>query len=147
MFDTRLTSKLQERGIFMPKLEEILLEALAMEGALGVALGDWRSGACLGLKSAGDPDFPERDLPLAIAGNAEVVRAKLKVAEALNERIQELVFTSQKQYHLIRLANSRGLFIFLALDKQKGNLALARIKLAQLAEQVGQLPLTNPRLI
>ena len=131
----------------MPKLEEILLEALAMEGALGVALGDWRSGACLGLKSAGNPDFPERDLPLAIAGNAEVVRAKLKVAEALNERIQELVFTSQKRYHLIRLANSRGLFIFLALDQQKGNLALARIKLAQLAEQVGQLPLTNPRLI
>jgi len=147
MFDTRLASKLQERGIFMPKLEEILLEALAMEGALGVALGDWRSGACLGLKSAGDPDFPERDLPLAIAGNAEVVRAKLKVAEALNERIQELVFTSQKRYHLIRLANSPGLFIFLALDQQKGNLALARIKLAQLAEQVGQLPLTNPRLI
>jgi len=131
----------------MPKLEEILLEALAMEGALGVALGDWRSGACLGLKSAGDPDFPERDLRLAIAGNAEVVRAKLKVAEALNARIQELVFTSQKQYHLIRLANSRGLFIFLALDQQKGNLALARIKLAQLAEQVGQLPLKNPRLI
>jgi predicted regulator of Ras-like GTPase activity (Roadblock/LC7/MglB family) len=131
----------------MATLEEIFLEALAIGGALGVALGDWRSGACLGAKSADASAFPERDLSLAIAGNSEVLRSKLRVAEALNQRLQEIIIVSQEQYHLIRLVNSRGLFIYLALDLEKANLALARIKLEQLAEQLGQLPLKTSRII
>ncbi len=131
----------------MPTLEEILQEALAIGGALGVAVGDWRSGACLGAKSADASVFPERDLSLAIAGNSEVLRSKLKVAEALNQRLHEIIIVCRDQYHLIRLVNnSRGLFIYLALDVEKGNLALARIKLEQLAEQLGQLPLKLPRI-
>mgnify|MGYP001118311499 FL=1 len=130
----------------MPTLEEIFLEALAIGGALGVAVGDWRSGACLGAKS-GDPSaFPERELQLAIAGNSEVLRSKLKVAEALRQRLQQIVVVCQEQYHLTHLVNSRGLFIYLVLDLEKGNLALARIKLEQLAEQLGQLPLKTTRI-
>jgi hypothetical protein len=131
----------------MATLEEIFLEALAIGGALGVALGDWRSGACLGAKSADASAFPERDLSLAIAGNSEVLRSKLRVTEALNQRLQEIIIVSQEQYHLIRLVNSRGLFIYLALDLEKANLALARIKLEQLAGQLGQLPLKTSGII
>ena len=130
----------------MPTLEEILLEALAIGGALGVALGDWRSGVCLGAKSGNPSAFPERELQLAITGNSEVLRSKLKVAEALRQRLHEIVIVCQEQYHLIRLVNSRGLFIYLALDLEKANLALARIKLEQLAEQLGQLPLKTTRI-
>ncbi|MFS8879718.1 hypothetical protein [Synechococcus sp. H55.11] len=129
----------------MPTLEKILLEALTFGGALGVAVGDWRSGTCLGAKSADVSALPERDLSLAIAGNSEVLRAKLKVAEALAQRLKEIIVVCQEQYHLIWLVNSHGLFIYLVLDLENGNLALARIKLEQLAEQLRQLPLKTAR--
>lgn len=72
------------------------------------------------------------NLDLAAAGNTEVVRAKIKtMKEALGLRkgIEDILITLGDQYHLIRLVpNNVGLFLYLVLDKAKGNLALARYK-------------------
>ena len=109
-------------------IETALKEAMNIEGALGVALVDWDSGMPLGTLGGGT----YLDLELAAAGNTEVVRAKMRTMASLNlnDTIEDILITLGKQYHLIRLmtdANgAQNLFLYLALDRSKANLALAR---------------------
>jgi hypothetical protein len=109
-------------------IETALKEAMSIEGAVGVALVDWESGMPLGTLGGGK----YLDLELAAAGNTEVVRAKMRTMQSLNlnDAIEDILITLSKQYHLIRLlANADGghsLFLYLALDRSKANLALAR---------------------
>lgn len=117
------------------KLDESLTKALGIDGALGVGLGDWKSGMCLGFKGTNSSAFPEANLELAIAGNTEVIRAKMRAIESLNlgEAIEEILILLGSQYHLIRLTDSiKGLFFYLVLDREKSNLALARMQLNQI---------------
>lgn len=110
-------------------LNQSLDAAMAIEGALAVSLVDYRSGMSLGARGSG------LNLDLAAAGNSEVVRAKLRTAESLGIRgsIEDILITLTQQYHLIRLMpGNPGLFLYLVLDKQRGNLALARYKLTEI---------------
>lgn len=123
----------------MQKLQDSLVKALSIDGALGVALGDWKTGMGLGYKGTNSPAFPEAKLELAIAGNTEVIRAKMRVAESLKftDRIEEILIILETQYHLMYMLKSiSGLFFYLALDREKGNLALARIKLSQIESEL-----------
>jgi hypothetical protein len=123
----------------MQKLQDSLVKALSIDGALGVALGDWKTGMCLGYKGTNSPAFPEANLELAVAGNTEVIRAKMRVAESLKftDRIEEILIILETQYHLMRMLKTiNGLFFYLALDREKGNLALARIKLSQIESEL-----------
>jgi len=121
------------------KIPESLDTALEIDGALGIALGDWKSGMCLGFKGTDTPAFPEANLEMAVATTTEVIRAKMRVLEAVGvkEDIEEILIVLKTQYHLVRLVKSvRGLFFYLAIDRDKGNLALARMKLDQVAKQL-----------
>ncbi|OUC14002.1 MAG: hypothetical protein B0A82_14565 [Alkalinema sp. CACIAM 70d] len=123
----------------MSNVRATLQAALTVEGSLGAALGDWKTGMCLGLAGTDTPAFPLNKLELAVAGNTEVIRAKLRVAQSLqlNDRIEDILITLTSQYHLIRLTQAvEGLFFYLVLDREKGNLALARFKLAQLEKNL-----------
>jgi hypothetical protein len=123
----------------MGNVREMLQEAMDLDGALGVALGDWKTGMCLGTAGSDTAVFPLANLELAVAGNTEVVRAKMRVAQSLqfSDRIEDILITLTTQYHLMRLIQViDGLFFYLALDSEKGNLALARLKLMQLEKQL-----------
>jgi hypothetical protein len=112
----------------MMNIDTALKEAMSIAGAIGVALVDYDSGMSLGTSGGGD----WLDLEVAAAGNTEVVRAKLRVMAslALNDNIEDILITLHRQYHLIRLLNSVGsrnsLFLYLVLDRERANLALAR---------------------
>lgn len=123
----------------MSNIKDCLQEALQLEGALGAALGDWKSGMCLGSIGTDNPVFPLERLELAIAGNTEVVRAKIRAMQSvkINSRIEEISMTLLNQYHLIRLTQSvEGLFFYVVLDREKANLALARFKLVQIEQKL-----------
>lgn len=110
-------------------LKQSMQQAMTIEGAVAVALVDHRSGMTLAQAGSGI------NLEVAAPGNSEVVRAKLRTIEALGLRnsIEDILITLQHQYHLIRLIpSSPGLFLYLALDRERGNLALARYKLTEI---------------
>jgi hypothetical protein len=98
---------------------------LSIDGGMCCALVDANSGMMLGQAGTGV------DLELAAAGNTEVVRAKLKTMNSLkiNDKIEDILITLGKQYHIIRpVADKPGLFFYVVLDKARANLALARRK-------------------
>ena len=119
-------------------VETALKEAMTVDGALGVSLVDWESGMSLGASGGGK----YLDLDVAAAGNTEVIRAKMRTVEALrlDDTIEDILITLTKQYHLIRLLkNSRseqGLFLYLVLDRDRANLALARHNLRRIEADI-----------
>ena len=109
----------------MASIQESLSQLMTIDDAQCAAVVDSGSGMLLGSIGSGV------DLELAAAGNTEVVRAKLKTMKSLNlnDRIDDILITLGKAYHIIRpLQKHEGLFVYLVLDKAKSNLALARRK-------------------
>jgi hypothetical protein len=111
----------------MADMDTALKELMQIDGAIGVALVDQTSGMTLGMAGGGK----DVDLTVAAAGNTDVVRAKLRAMEMLNlpDKIEDILITLDTQYHMIRPLTSRsgtGLFLYIALRKDRANLALAR---------------------
>jgi hypothetical protein len=120
-------------ALSVANLDVTLKDAMAIEGVIGAALVDYTSGMTLGVVG-GSADL---DVTVAAAGNTDVVRAKLRTIEMLKlpDNLEDILITLDTQYHLIRLLNSRvgqGLFLYLALAKNRANLAMARHQLRQL---------------
>ncbi|MBO8187748.1 hypothetical protein [Streptomyces spirodelae] len=118
----------------MSNTDASLKEAMStIDGTIGVALVDYTSGMALGTLGGGK-DF---DLEVAAAGNTDVVRAKLRTMEllGLKDEIEDILITLGRQYHLIRLLRAKsgnGLFLYIALDAAKANLAMARHQLRRI---------------
>ncbi len=118
-------------------MDTALKEAMGTDGAIGAALVDYTSGMALGTLGSSK----ELDLTVAAAGNTEVVRAKVRTMEMLkmNDTIEDILITLGRQYHLIRPLTGRsgsGLFFYLALDKARANLALARHQLRAICDDL-----------
>jgi len=106
-------------------IQQSLETILTLDGALCAALVDSNSGMILGESGSGV------DIEVAAAGNTEVVRSKVKTMAALglNDRIEDILITLGKQYHIIRPCQRHdGVFLYVVLDKQRSNLAMARRK-------------------
>lgn len=108
-------------------MAKVNLEPLrALDGYVAAALVDGDSGMLLAADGSGV------NLELAAAGNAEILKAKRKVANALklNDTIEDILISLTKQYHLLRpLESNQKLFLYVVLDRAKSNLAMARHEL------------------
>ncbi len=106
---------------------------MQLPGAIGAAIVDLDSGMSLGQAGGGT-----LNLDVAAAGNTEVVRAKMRTMGdlGLNDEIEDILITLGTQYHIIRPLKgkgSAGLFVYVALEKTKANLALSRHKINDIA--------------
>ncbi|MER6809823.1 hypothetical protein ACQPZ8_02525 [Actinomadura nitritigenes] len=121
----------------MSNLDLSLKEMMTIDGAIGAAVVDFNSGMALGHLGSSKA----LDLNVAAAGNTEVVRAKLRTIEQLGikEEIEDILISLSAQYHLIRPVTGRkgkGLFLYMALDRGRANLALARHRLRDIEENL-----------
>ncbi len=114
-----------------------LAQIMQIEGALGTALVDYSSGEMLDSRSIdGAPDMAQ-----AAAGESAVIRTKIASLVQLDsdDDVEEVFTTLGTQYHLTRMVReieTPGLFLYLILDRQLANLAMARHKLALAARQL-----------
>ena len=109
----------------MSTISKSLEEIMTLDGAVAAALVDWESGLTLGT-IGGNSGF---DIELAASGNTGVVKSKMRVMRELGipGAIEDILITLESQYHLIRpLARNPSLFLYVAIDKSRGNLGLAR---------------------
>ncbi|MEU8359380.1 hypothetical protein AB0C27_25525 [Nonomuraea sp. NPDC048882] len=121
----------------MAGIDVSLKEMMSIDGTIGAAIVDHGSGMALGTLG-GSKDL---DLQIAAAGNTEVVKAKLRTMDSLGlkESIEDILISLSTQYHIIRPITGRGgkgLFLYLALDRSRANLALARHQLRGIEEKL-----------
>jgi len=119
----------------MANVKESLEKIMQVEGAIGACVVDSSSGMMLGSAGGG----AGLNIEVAAAGNTEVVRAKRKTMKSLglNDTIEDILITLQKQYHIIRLSHENdALFVYFVLDKSRANLAMARLQLADAEKQM-----------
>jgi CheY-like chemotaxis protein len=119
----------------MANINKTLEEAMKIDGAIGAAIADWDSGMCLGMAGGGS----RLNIEVAAAGNCQVVKAKMATMAELGIKgaIQDILITLDDQIHLIRpLKRGENMFMYVAIDKAKGNLALARHRLTKLESEL-----------
>jgi hypothetical protein len=127
-----ITANTREIGEkLMANINKTIEEAMKIDGAIGVALADYESGLCLGSGGGGS----RLNIEVAAAGNCQVVKAKMNTMQELGIRgaIHDILITLEDQIHLVRpLRKYENLFIYLAIDKVKGNLGMARHRLQKI---------------
>jgi len=112
--------------------QDLLEEALTIDGALGVALVHATSGMAVG-HAGGSHAL---DMDAAAAGAAEVARGALGTLKR-DDTIQDIMITLGKQYYVIRfLRPGSDVFLCLVLDRERASLGMARHRLAQIARRM-----------
>ncbi|MFC9506211.1 hypothetical protein [Streptomyces sp. NPDC057002] len=132
----------------MPGIDECLLEAMKLPGARGAAVVDWTSGLALG--TAGES--PGGDHEVAAAEAAELARIAAEYQSFApadgsdwsdrsgdDTPVEDLIVSNRDSYHLLQFVRTTfdsSVFLHLWLGRSEGNLALARIRLHDLARQL-----------
>ncbi|GGK20692.1 hypothetical protein GCM10010124_11540 [Pilimelia terevasa] len=118
----------------MPGVDAYLDHAMAIPGAIGAGIVDYGTGTPLGTTGG----TPEDDRALA-AGAARVMAAVTRggpfSSATPDDDLEDLIITSQSGYHLIRRIPTEfdaRLVLYLWLDRERGNLAVARRSLQEL---------------
>ncbi|MDX3387055.1 hypothetical protein PV682_37275 [Streptomyces niveiscabiei] len=124
----------------MPGIDECLLEAMRLPGARGAALVDWTSGLALGCVG----EFPGGDAEAAATEAAELARLAAEQRVFAPESgegdddpsVEDLIISNRDSYHLLRFVRTdfdSSVFLHVWLGRRDGNLALARIRLEEMA--------------
>ncbi|GAA3824914.1 hypothetical protein ACFS5L_41665 [Streptomyces phyllanthi] len=126
----------------MPGIDECLVEAMRLPGALGAAVVDWTSGLALGTVG----DAPGGDHETTAAEAAELARLAAEHRAFAPEEgsdwnaedppVEDLIVSNRDTYHVLRFVRTTfdsSVFLHLWLARTDGNLALARIRLGEMA--------------
>jgi predicted regulator of Ras-like GTPase activity (Roadblock/LC7/MglB family) len=120
----------------VPGVDHCLQEAMAIPGAIGASIVDYTTGFPVASTGAA----PNADHEAAAAGTADVVQAaqsrSLFVSAVPHDLLEDLIITTAGGYHLLRLVQTdfdSRLVLYVWLDRVRGNLAVARRRMENLA--------------
>ena len=126
----------------MPGIDECLVEAMRLPGALGAAVVDWTSGLALGTVG----EAPGGDHETTAAEAAELARLAAEHRAFAPEEgsdwsgadlpVEDLIVSNRDTYHVLRFVRTTfdsSVFLHLWLARTDGNLALGRIRLGEMA--------------
>ncbi|MFC9758556.1 hypothetical protein [Streptomyces sp. NPDC056921] len=137
----------------MPGIDECLLEVMRLPGARSAAVVDWTSGLALGTIG----ESPNGDHEATAAETAEVARMAAEqpafareatepptalpegAVEGSPPPVEDVIVTTRAGYHILRFVETSfdsSVFVHLWLDRAEGNLALARIRLGEMAQRL-----------
>lgn len=134
MESTRRTQSQNRDRSDLLSVQEALTNLMKIEGAIGASIVDYESGMTLGTDGGRN-----LDMELAGAGTTEVVRSEKNTVHDLqiDEPIQDVLISLESQYHLVRMCERHeDIFIYLVIDREKGNLGLARRKIDGIDEKL-----------
>ncbi|MFE9257708.1 hypothetical protein [Streptomyces sp. NPDC006879] len=130
----------------MPGIDECLLEAMTLPGALGAAVVDWTSGLALGTigeSPGGDPEAASAETAelarMAAEQPAFLPRALAGDTGSAGTPVEDVIVTTRSCYHVLRFVETAfdgSVFMHLWLDREDGNLALARLRMRDLADRL-----------
>ncbi len=116
-------------------IDGCLKQIMEIPGSHSATLVDGASGLAVAAAGRADPVDEHEDA----AGTTDVVRAVLATPALSTTRtgddIEEIIVCGTRGYHLIALINDAfegRLFLHLLVDRDKGNLALARLRVREL---------------
>jgi hypothetical protein len=114
----------------------VLADCCALDGVIGAAVVELAAGRAVA--AAGSGCRPGLAIAHEASAFAEVARAHAAAAERGDAgEIQDVVITQGRRHHLLRfLSPQRERFLYLALERGRANLALARIRAADLAHRL-----------
>ena len=121
------------------RIDDCLAMMMTIPGARRATLVDCASG--LAIAAAGREDIVDQHEDAA--GTTDVVRAVLESpalsATAAGDDVQEIIVCGAAGYHLLVLSGADldgHLFVHLLLDRENGNLALARLRMQSLVGEM-----------
>ncbi|MEV7071132.1 hypothetical protein [Streptomyces sp. NPDC093990] len=147
----------------MQGIDECLLEAMRLPGARGAALVDWTSGLALGAvgeSPGGDQEAAAAEAAelarlaaeqraFASAGSEAARGAEAaggagglggssagSAGDGTEPPVEDLILSNRDSYHVLRFVPTSfdsSVFLHLWLTRAEGNLALARIRLGEMA--------------
>ncbi|MER6013421.1 hypothetical protein [Streptomyces bluensis] len=126
----------------MPGIDECLVEAMRLPGALGAAVVDWTSGLALG--TIGEAPGGDHETTAAEAAELARIAAEHRTFapeggsgwDGEDPPVEDLIVSNRDTYHVLRFVRTTfdsSVFLHLWLARADGNLALARIRLGEMA--------------
>ena len=128
------------------KVSDCLQEILTVSGALAVGIGNWQTGQCIFKEGLNKSDFPSSKIEIAVTHNSEVIRAKQKAAAALefDDKIDDILISLTRQWHIMKLLKVEEYFLYLALDRSKASISSAGLKLRQANRELSKILANYP---
>ena len=103
---------------------------ITIEGAMAAACIDWKAGVCVW--SIGDEAV---DMNALVARGLNMIRTRAAGSTELNDsgRLEDILITFGQHFHILHICDEEpSRLIYLVLDRDSGNLALARHQMAEL---------------
>ncbi len=110
---------------------ELLAEALKIDGVTAAAVADWELDDSFRVPGA----TSESRSDAAAVANCRVMRAVMSGMQrlGLDSRVQDVLITLDEQSHILwPLPQHEGLFLYLVVERSRGNLALTRHRLQKI---------------